>query len=42
MENFKRINKIYPMNLVFFRDGVAEGQRSAIQDNEITAIKRVF
>lgn len=35
-EKFKEMNKIYPKRIIFYRDGVGEGQVAAVCQSEIT------
>lgn len=39
LETFKKINSIYPENLIFYRDGVGESQKSVVMSQEIDQIK---
>ena len=32
-------NKVLPENIIFFRDGVSEGQYAAVVEHEIPALK---
>ncbi|TPX32741.1 hypothetical protein SmJEL517_g04217 [Synchytrium microbalum] len=41
-ENFKVRNGVYPQKIVFFRDGVSEGQYLEIMMSEVRDIKQVF
>ena len=39
LETFKKINSIYPENIIFYRDGVGESQKSVVMSLEIDQIK---
>lgn len=38
IEQFHKINKVYPEKLVFYRDGVGESQKSVVMKSEIEQI----
>ena len=39
LETFKKINSIYPENIIFYRDGVGESQKTVVMSQEIDQIK---
>lgn len=39
IEQWKTKNKVLPENIIFFRDGVSEGQYAAVVEHEIPALK---
>jgi hypothetical protein len=38
LDTFKKINTIYPENIIFYRDGVGESQKSVVMNLEIDQI----
>ncbi|CAG8607400.1 5899_t:CDS:10, partial [Diversispora eburnea] len=42
LQQFKKRNNILPFQIVFYRDGVAEGQFEHVLDKEVKAMKRAF
>lgn len=42
LEKFKKLNGIYPKRVIFYRDGVGEGQVLGIVQPEIAQIKSAF
>ncbi|KAG2383084.1 hypothetical protein C9374_004421 [Naegleria lovaniensis] len=42
MEKFKEINKIYPKNIIFYRDGVGEGQVETVLNTEVHSCQKVI
>jgi len=42
MNQFKKLNGIFPQRIIFYRDGVGEGQMSGICAPEIESIKSCF
>jgi len=40
--NLKKKNKIYPKFIIFYRDGVGEGQVRYVLDKEVKSIEKVF
>ena len=42
MNQFKKLNGVWPQRIIFYRDGVGEGQISGICAPEIEAIKSSF
>ena len=42
LEKFKKLNTIYPEKVIFYRDGVGEGQIAGICQPEIDQIKNAF
>jgi eukaryotic translation initiation factor 2C len=39
---FKSIHKVLPKRLIFFRDGVSEGEMRAVVQQEIIALKKAL
>ncbi|EPZ31159.1 Argonaute/Dicer protein, PAZ domain-containing protein [Rozella allomycis CSF55] len=39
---FRAKNRILPRRIIFYRDGVSEGQFNAVRSSEISALKRAF
>lgn len=42
IEKYKQINGCYPKSVVFYRDGVGEGQINFVVDSELNTIKKVI
>ena len=42
LNQFQRENNILPFQIVFYRDGVAEGQFQHVVQKEVEALKRAF
>ena len=42
MEHYFRENKAYPEKLIIYRDGVGDGQLTAVKENEIPQIEKAF
>jgi aubergine len=42
LQQYKTINKIYPKNIIFYRDGVGEGQTKDLMKTEIKNVKLIF
>ena len=40
--NFFKINQIFPENIILYRDGVGEGQFSAVRDREVVNILNII
>jgi eukaryotic translation initiation factor 2C len=37
---FKERNSVYPQRILFYRDGVSEGQHAEIMQTEVSAVRR--
>ncbi|CAF5226432.1 unnamed protein product, partial [Rotaria magnacalcarata] len=42
LDNYRQVNKILPNKVVFYRDGVDDGQFGKIIEHEIPAIQEAF
>jgi hypothetical protein len=42
LETFKKINSIYPENIVIYRDGVGDSQKTVVMNLEIDQINRAL
>lgn len=42
LQQFKTINKVYPKHVIFYRDGVGEGQVSDVLDKEVKSCLKLF
>ena len=42
LNQFKKLNGVFPQRVIFYRDGVGEGQISGICAPEIESIKSAF
>ncbi|KAJ5729872.1 uncharacterized protein N7483_004380 [Penicillium malachiteum] len=39
---WKNLNKVFPENIIIYRDGVSEGQYKTVMDDEVAQIKTMF
>jgi hypothetical protein len=42
LNQFKKLNGVFPQRIIFYRDGVGEGQISGILAPEIESVKSCF